>query len=161
MSDTPRTDDIDAVADQNYGADIYQLILDHARQLERELLACQAERDTALTKMREAINRADWFSGQCDSMTRIRDEDKKCIEKATAECDAAVKALGNCYVMARRELQRLKRLPSVDAVVIERWEHVKRFCEETGLRPQILRATLPTEITDGSDDAAIKEGEKQ
>lgn len=37
MSDTPRTDAVDAVADENYGTDLYRDMLEHARALEREL----------------------------------------------------------------------------------------------------------------------------
>jgi hypothetical protein len=37
MSDTPRTDAVDAIADQNYGVDVYRNLLEHARQLEREV----------------------------------------------------------------------------------------------------------------------------
>jgi hypothetical protein len=62
------------------------------------------------------------------------------------------RALGNCYMMAKREIARLlnKGEPhGRDAVSLERWQHVKRFCEETGMKSSILRATLPTELTEG------------
>ena len=64
------------------------------------------------------------------------------------EHTALLKALGNCYTMARRELHKL-RGESPPSMQRERWEHIKRFCEETGLREQILRASFPTELTDG------------
>lgn len=70
------------------------------------------------------------------------------IVQAANEHPALLKALGNCYTMARRELHRL-RGESPPSMQRERWEHIKRFCEETGLREQILRASLPTELTDG------------
>lgn len=66
------------------------------------------------------------------------------------------RALGNCYMMSKREIARLlNRSPmdvgvKSDQLTLERWNHVKRFCEETGQKSSILRATLPTEITDGS-----------
>ncbi len=62
------------------------------------------------------------------------------------------RALSNCYMMSKREIARmLNRSPMVksDQLTLERWQHVKRFCEETGQKSSILRATLPTEITDG------------
>lgn len=62
------------------------------------------------------------------------------------------RALGNCYMMAKREIARILNGKSqTDAVSLERWRHVQRFCEETGLKSSILRATLPTELTEGSE----------
>ena len=61
-----------------------------------------------------------------------------------------LRALGNCYMMAKREIARiLNGKADCDAMSLERWRHVQRFCEETGLKSSILRASLPTEITDG------------
>jgi hypothetical protein len=69
-------------------------------------------------------------------------------------------ALDNCYMLARRELKRLGQqmvsptAPRPDPLTIERWEHVKRICEQAGLEPHgVLRRTFPTEITDGSGAA--------
>lgn len=83
----------------------------------------------------------------CQSETSMRQE------------AALMNALGNCYTMARREIQRHKN--GGDPLTIERWGHVKRFCEETGLREQILRASFPTEITDGSEEHANDKREGQ
>lgn len=65
-------------------------------------------------------------------------------------------ALGNCYMMAKRELHRLDRASlkglagkTYNSLAVEQWQHVLRFCEEAGCKSDILRATLPTEITDG------------
>jgi hypothetical protein len=57
------------------------------------------------------------------------------------------KALADCYVMARRQL---RRKATMDAGQVEAWQHVARFCEETGLKAQLLRETLPTEMTEGN-----------
>lgn len=97
----------------------------------------------------------DWQT--CDKETCHRE--KQCARRTAglpqsatgdiqAQNHALLKALGDCYTMARRELSRHKS--SGDPLTIERWNHVKRFCEETGLREQILRASFPTEITDGT-----------
>jgi hypothetical protein len=64
-------------------------------------------------------------------------------------------AVSNCHTLARRELNRLKRLPVDGALSVERWEHVQRICEKAGARSAgVLRASLLTEITDGSAAAA-------
>jgi hypothetical protein len=53
-------------------------------------------------------------------------------------------AVGNCHMLARRRL----RAGSADA---EWWSHVLRICEKAGAQSAgVLRAALPTEITDGS-----------
>ena len=82
--------------------------------------------------------------------------------------DVLVKALGNCYMMAKREIARYLNHDWVNnATSLERWQHVKRFCESAGCTSSILRATLPTEITDGSvignggDDAGRGVGETE
>lgn len=59
------------------------------------------------------------------------------------EHSIAMKALGDCYMMACRRAREGCAPQNQD------WHHVKRFCEATGLRPQILRWSLPTEITGG------------
>lgn len=59
------------------------------------------------------------------------------------EHETAMKALGNCYMMACRRARGVATPENAD------WNNVKRFCEETGLKPEILRASLPTEITQG------------
>lgn len=65
------------------------------------------------------------------------------------------RALGNCYMTARRELRRLNNtgrvelIHGLDSQSVERWQHIVRFCEEAGCKSDILRAALPTELTDG------------
>lgn len=64
------------------------------------------------------------------------------------------RALDNCYIMARREVARLSRQnPPHDPVTLERWQHVVRFCEEADCKSNILRRSLPTEMTEGSAPA--------
>jgi hypothetical protein len=46
MTATPRTDAVDAVADQNYGVDLYRNMLEHSRQLERELTEARADAES-------------------------------------------------------------------------------------------------------------------
>ena len=60
--------------------------------------------------------------------------------------------LGNCYMLARRELRRLERMGcKADSMSVERWQHVVRICEEAGAKSKgVLRATLPTEYTEES-----------
>lgn len=55
----------------------------------------------------------------------------------------AVKALADCYMMACRRARGVATAENAD------WNHVKRFCEATGLKPNLLRAALPTEMTEG------------
>jgi hypothetical protein len=56
-------------------------------------------------------------------------------------------AVTNCHMLARRALAR-----STSVFDREKWEHVLRICEKAGARSQgVLRAALPTEITDGAD----------
>jgi hypothetical protein len=68
-----------------------------------------------------------------------------------------IRALSNCYVMARRELRRISNtgrvelIHGLDTQSVERWEHIVRFCEEAGCRLNLLRAALPTELTDGCE----------
>lgn len=55
----------------------------------------------------------------------------------------------NCHVLARRALAH-----STSAYDREKWEHVLRICEKAGARSKgILRLSVPTEITEGSDRA--------
>ncbi len=55
-------------------------------------------------------------------------------------------AVGNCHMLARRALAR-----TMSAFDREKWEHVLRICEKAGARSQgVLRASLPTELTEGS-----------
>lgn len=51
--------------------------------------------------------------------------------------------------IAKRRLHQLYGQSHGSVKEKEAWEHVRRFCEEAGCKSDILRATLPTEITDG------------
>lgn len=56
-------------------------------------------------------------------------------------------AVSNCHTLARRALAH-----TTSGYDREKWEHVLRICEKAGARSAgVLRASLPTEITDGSD----------
>jgi hypothetical protein len=59
------------------------------------------------------------------------------------------RAVGNCYMMAKREIARHLNQPLNDQKGLERWQHVQRFCETTGEKSSILRGQLPTEMTEG------------
>lgn len=66
------------------------------------------------------------------------------------------KALADCYMLARRAVTPLLRgardgfrLTHAQMTEKENWEHIIRFCEETGMKPEILRAQVPTEIIGG------------
>ncbi len=70
---------------------------------------------------------------------------------ATDDEKRILRALGNCYMMAKREQARIINLGMRDthAITLERWQHVLRFCEEAGCTSSILRAQVPDEITGG------------
>lgn len=70
-------------------------------------------------------------------------------------------AVSNCHTLARRRIYALDKLSGltrdrVDGPVLvtqewEFWRHVQRICEKAGARSAgVLRASLPTEITDGA-----------
>jgi hypothetical protein len=61
-------------------------------------------------------------------------------------------AIGNCYMMARRQIAAHLNGTSTPQKDLERWQHIQRFCETTGSKSSILRGQLPTEITNGSID---------
>jgi hypothetical protein len=58
-------------------------------------------------------------------------------------------ALADCYMLACRRARGTTREGSSVTPERQDWEHVKRFCESTGMKPQILRVSLPTEIQEG------------
>lgn len=61
-------------------------------------------------------------------------------------------AVTNCHMLARRALAR-----STSAFDREKWEHVLRITEKAGARSQgVLRAALPTEMTEGAALAAVE-----
>ena len=67
------------------------------------------------------------------------------------QADLKRKAVANCYMMAKREIARiLNGKAQVDTLSLERWQHVLRFCEESGEKSSILRDGLPTEMTEGA-----------
>jgi len=75
------------------------------------------------------------------------------VERTPAE-ELLYRAVSNCYMMAKREIARIRNGKSqTDAMSQERWEHVKRFCEDTGMKSSILRDSLPTELTEGARGA--------
>jgi len=68
----------------------------------------------------------------------------------TSQQDAERRAIGNCYMMAKREIARLLNSRDViDEKSLERWQHVLRFCESVGCKSDILRWQIPTELTEG------------
>lgn len=64
------------------------------------------------------------------------------------------RAIGNCFMMAKRQIASHLNGTSTPAKDLERWQHVLRFCETTGSKSDILRGQLPTEITEGSHNPA-------
>jgi hypothetical protein len=62
---------------------------------------------------------------------------------------ALEQAIGNCYMMAKRQVAAHLNGTNAPAKDLERWQHVQRFCETTGIKSSILRWQLPTEITGG------------
>src|SRR5882757_6384550 len=70
-------------------------------------------------------------------------------------------AVSNCHTLARREINRLEKGGAL-LQMIERWQHVLRICEKAGARSKgVLRASLPTEITEGSARPASLEAKKE
>lgn len=140
MIDTPRTDlaQFSGIPEMGRGSR-FVVEADFARQLERELHA-------AIICAGVASKERDEWRDQAKQQ-QLRAEAAELVQVPN-EHTALLKALGNCYTMARRELHKL-RGESPPSMQRERWEHIKRFCEETGLREQILRASFPTELTDG------------
>ncbi len=71
------------------------------------------------------------------------------------ENERILKALANCYMLARRSVARFPsnlfpvQMTHDQRIQKDNWEHIVRFCEETGLKPNILREAVPTEITGG------------
>lgn len=59
-------------------------------------------------------------------------------------------AIGNCYMMAKRQISAHLRGTTNPQQDVKRWEHVLRFCETTGSKSSILRQ-IPTEIAEGSN----------
>lgn len=60
------------------------------------------------------------------------------------------RAVGNCFMMAKRQIAAHLKGASVYQHDLERWQHVLRFCETTGSKSDILRGQLPDEITEGA-----------
>lgn len=84
-------------------------------------------------------------------------------ESPTEDVAALRRAIGNCYMMAKREIARHLNHSSDEinhAVSIERWQHVQRFCESVGEKSSILRWQLPTEITDGAGPSPLQRGSR-
>lgn len=83
-------------------------------------------------------------------------EDAMFAAAACRKLEATLKALGNCYMLANRSVTPLRRvardgfrLTHAQMVEKDNWKHIIRFCEETGMKAEILRAQVPTEITGG------------
>jgi hypothetical protein len=64
------------------------------------------------------------------------------------------RAVGNCFMMAKRQIAAHLNSKSTPAQDLERWQHVQRFCETTGSKSSILRGQLPTELTEGAPPVA-------
>lgn len=84
-------------------------------------------------------------------------EDASAFANALTEAEARItvleRAVGNCFMMAKRQIAAHLNGNSTPAKDLERWQHVQRFCETTGSKSDILRGQLPTEITEGSEVA--------
>jgi hypothetical protein len=110
---------------------------DLIEQLQHDLAATIAALRSANTPIANVT-----LSGDAEYWKERAEKAEAALAEMKNHSDAATKALGNCYTMARRALR--------DEPTNGRWLDIKRFCEEAGLKPQILRASFPTEITDGS-----------
>lgn len=60
---------------------------------------------------------------------------------------AEEKALADCYMMARRQVNRLRHTSDIEGT--QAWNHIIRFCESVGQKSSLLRDATPTEITGG------------
>jgi hypothetical protein len=66
-------------------------------------------------------------------------------------------AVTNCHMLARRALAR-----STSMYDREKWEHVLRICDKAGARSAgVLRASVPTEITDGAAESTTGSGDSK
>lgn len=72
-------------------------------------------------------------------------------------------AVVNCHMLARRRINALSQRQPLSALLekeLESWQHVLRICEKAGARSQgVLRASVPTEITEGSQPPALTGGD--
>lgn len=96
-----------------------------------------ADLDEAITLFE--INAQEWLERGEKEYAR----ESMIVAALIREHSAVVKALADCYMMACRRARGLATPNTAD------WNHVKRFCESTGLKSQLLRASLPTEMTEG------------
>src|ERR1035437_5555256 len=78
-----------------------------------------------------------------------RDELLKDVHEQRDRIVILERAVGNCFMMAKRQIAAHLNGASVYQKDLERWQHVLRFCETTGSKSDILRGQLPTEITEG------------
>ena len=58
-----------------------------------------------------------------------------CVEFFPGEVEKIRLALENCLMLA----MRMQRKAHKQHVTCEEWDHIRRFCEEAGVKPSILR----------------------
>ena len=118
----------------------------------------------ALTMTQDVGDNTFHNADNCDCV-RCNPELRRTVAEQAPEksCEWAVV---NCHVLARRELHRLREqivTPSASRdLAIERWEHVLRICELAGAKSAgVLRAAIPTEITDGELHDAVRDRDRR
>ena len=117
-----------------------------------------------LERCEAAEARIEQLDGELDAANqhvKIVDGSVQCIGAKNVELRDRVrvleKAVGDCFMMAKRQIAAHLNGKSTPVQDLERWQHVQRFCETTGSKSDILRGQLPTEITDGSE-ATVERG---
>lgn len=58
-------------------------------------------------------------------------------------------ALANCYMRARRAMRSHEKFIADPEILAEALRDIIRFCEGAGEKSQLLRGSVPTEITGG------------
>jgi len=97
----------------------------------------------------QAVENADHCACQHDGRGNLTNECQE-HEEVRVERDRLRRAIGNCYMMAKRRISALARNGyTVQDTEYAAYAHIMRFCEEVGCKSDILRWQLPTEITDG------------
>lgn len=100
-------------------------------------------KESGFVSIEEVANTFEITATEFDPVDKEIGRDYMIAAATLRENERLTKALSDCYMLACRQLRRPNNLKPED------WQHIKRFCEETGLKPQILRAAVPTEITGG------------
>ncbi len=152
--DVRRTDGSDASGGKHDGCNYFVLDVTHDPHSDAALLAyansCEGEYPALADDLRDLLSQ----SRPLAVLPIVGPADTGAIESEQVQLLAW--AVSNCHTLARRELNRLRPYINLNKLAIERWEHVQRICEKAGAQSKgVLRAALPTEITDGEEPAAL------